>query len=137
MGRLSMLVVDDDPVILRLLEVNFQLEGIDVTTATRAAEGWGGAPSGAIAPLVAMPRPVAPTAPVRSLQSAKEKLAEPPAVSSTYEIVSLPKVRAFGVHSQHGQVRALHRQPGDHQDGRAERDEKRRQRDGQRGPPEL
>jgi len=39
MGRLSVLVVDDDPVILRLLEVNFQLEGIDVTTACDGDEG--------------------------------------------------------------------------------------------------
>jgi DNA-binding response OmpR family regulator len=39
MGRLSVLVVDDDPVILRLLEVNFQLEGIDVTTACDGEEG--------------------------------------------------------------------------------------------------
>ena len=34
-----MLVVDDDPVILRLLEVNFELEGIRVTTAIDGAEG--------------------------------------------------------------------------------------------------
>ena len=34
-----MLVVDDDPVILRLLEVNFELEGIRVTTAVDGAEG--------------------------------------------------------------------------------------------------
>jgi DNA-binding response OmpR family regulator len=39
MARLSVLVVDDDPVILRLLEVNFQLEGIDVTTAIDGEEG--------------------------------------------------------------------------------------------------
>ena len=36
MGRLSVLVVDDDPVILRLLEVNFQLEGIDCAHRIRA-----------------------------------------------------------------------------------------------------
>ena len=39
MGRLSVLVVDDDPVILRLLEVNFQLEGIEVATAVDGEEG--------------------------------------------------------------------------------------------------
>ena len=39
MDQLSVLVVDDDPVILRLLEVNFQLEGIDVTTAADGDEG--------------------------------------------------------------------------------------------------
>jgi len=39
MGQLSVLVVDDDPVILRLLEVNFQLEGIDVATARDGEEG--------------------------------------------------------------------------------------------------
>jgi DNA-binding response OmpR family regulator len=33
------LVIDDDPVILRLLEVNFQLEGFTVLTATDGAEG--------------------------------------------------------------------------------------------------
>jgi DNA-binding response OmpR family regulator len=38
-GQLSVLVVDDDPVILRLLEVNFELEGIRVTTAADGAEG--------------------------------------------------------------------------------------------------
>jgi DNA-binding response OmpR family regulator len=36
---LSVLVVDDDPVILRLLQVNFDLEGIDVTTAVDGEEG--------------------------------------------------------------------------------------------------
>ena len=36
---MSVLVVDDDPVILRLLEVNFELEGIRVTTAVDGAEG--------------------------------------------------------------------------------------------------
>ena len=34
-----MLVVDDDPVILRLLEVNFELEGFRVLTASDGAEG--------------------------------------------------------------------------------------------------
>jgi DNA-binding response OmpR family regulator len=33
------LVVDDDPVILRLLQVNFDLEGIDVTIAVDGEEG--------------------------------------------------------------------------------------------------
>jgi CheY-like chemotaxis protein len=32
------LVVDDDPVILRLLQVNFRLEGYDVETASRGDE---------------------------------------------------------------------------------------------------
>ena len=32
------LVVDDDPVILKLLTVNFELEGYDVLTATQGAE---------------------------------------------------------------------------------------------------
>jgi len=36
---LSVLVVDDDPVILRLLQVNFDLEGIKVTTAVDGEEG--------------------------------------------------------------------------------------------------
>ena len=36
---LSVLVVDDDPVILRLLQVNFDLEGIDVVTAVDGEEG--------------------------------------------------------------------------------------------------
>ena len=36
---LSVLVVDDDPVILRLLQVNFDLEGIDVVTAVDGDEG--------------------------------------------------------------------------------------------------
>ena len=35
----SVLVVDDDPVILRLLQVNFELEGIQVTTAIDGEEG--------------------------------------------------------------------------------------------------
>jgi DNA-binding response OmpR family regulator len=35
----SVLVVDDDPVILRLLQVNFDLEGIEVTTAVDGEEG--------------------------------------------------------------------------------------------------
>ena len=36
---LSVLVVDDDPVILRLLQVNFELEGISVATAVDGEEG--------------------------------------------------------------------------------------------------
>ncbi|MBV8980426.1 MAG: response regulator [Acidimicrobiia bacterium] len=36
---LSVLVVDDDPVILRLLQVNFELEGIGVATAVDGEEG--------------------------------------------------------------------------------------------------
>jgi DNA-binding response OmpR family regulator len=36
---LSVLVVDDDPVILRLLQVNFELEGISVVTAVDGDEG--------------------------------------------------------------------------------------------------
>jgi DNA-binding response OmpR family regulator len=36
---LSVLVVDDDPVILRLLQVNFELEGIEVVTAADGDEG--------------------------------------------------------------------------------------------------
>ena len=33
-----MLLVDDDPVILRLLELNFQLEGFETMTASRGPE---------------------------------------------------------------------------------------------------
>jgi DNA-binding response OmpR family regulator len=35
----TVLVVDDDPVILRLLEVNFEMEGFAVRTAADGAEG--------------------------------------------------------------------------------------------------
>jgi CheY-like chemotaxis protein len=35
---LSVLVVEDDPVILRLLEVNFEMEGFDVRSATNGQE---------------------------------------------------------------------------------------------------
>ena len=35
----TVLVVDDDPVILRLLEVNFEMEGFSVCTATDGVEG--------------------------------------------------------------------------------------------------
>ncbi len=34
-----MLVVDDDPVIVRLLRVNFEMEGYEVTTAADGEEG--------------------------------------------------------------------------------------------------
>ncbi|HUF32025.1 MAG TPA: response regulator [Acidimicrobiales bacterium] len=37
-GR-SVLVVDDDPVILKLLEVNFEMEGFEVLTAADGEEG--------------------------------------------------------------------------------------------------
>ena len=39
MGRLTVLVVDDDPVILELLRVNFEIEGFDVVCATDGEEG--------------------------------------------------------------------------------------------------
>ena len=35
----TVLVVEDDPVILRLLEVNFELEGFEVLSAHDGAEG--------------------------------------------------------------------------------------------------
>jgi len=35
----KVLVVDDDPVIVRLLEVNFEMEGFDVITAVDGADG--------------------------------------------------------------------------------------------------
>jgi DNA-binding response OmpR family regulator len=38
-AQVSVLVVDDDPVIQRLLQVNFELEGIDVTVAVDGEEG--------------------------------------------------------------------------------------------------
>lgn len=38
-GERTVLVVDDDPVILRLLEVNFQMEGFAVRTASDGVEG--------------------------------------------------------------------------------------------------
>ena len=34
-----MLVVDDDPVIVRLLQVNFEMEGFDVVSAVDGADG--------------------------------------------------------------------------------------------------
>ncbi len=41
MGSASprVLVVDDDPVILKLLQVNFEMEGFDVVTATDGVDG--------------------------------------------------------------------------------------------------
>lgn len=41
MGSASprVLVVDDDPVILKLLQVNFEMEGFDVLTATDGVDG--------------------------------------------------------------------------------------------------
>ncbi|MHB8668973.1 MAG: response regulator transcription factor [Acidimicrobiales bacterium] len=39
MGAPTVLVVDDDPVILQLLKVNFELEGFSVVTATDGVEG--------------------------------------------------------------------------------------------------
>ncbi|HWH34322.1 MAG TPA: response regulator [Acidimicrobiales bacterium] len=38
-GQVRVLVVDDDPVILRLLEVNFEMEGYAVQTAADGASG--------------------------------------------------------------------------------------------------
>jgi DNA-binding response OmpR family regulator len=38
MADVTVLVVDDDPVIMRLLEVNFEMEGYRVVTATDGAE---------------------------------------------------------------------------------------------------
>jgi DNA-binding response OmpR family regulator len=38
-GERTVLVVDDDPVILRLLEVNFQMEGFNVLTAADGQDG--------------------------------------------------------------------------------------------------
>ena len=38
-GKMTVLVSDDDPVILELLRVNFEIEGFDVITATDGEEG--------------------------------------------------------------------------------------------------
>jgi DNA-binding response OmpR family regulator len=38
-GKLTVLVIDDDPVILELLRVNFEIEGFDVLTANDGDEG--------------------------------------------------------------------------------------------------
>jgi DNA-binding response OmpR family regulator len=39
-GKLMVLVIDDDPVILELLRVNFEIEGFDVVTARDGDEGF-------------------------------------------------------------------------------------------------
>ncbi len=39
MGKLTVLVIDDDPVILELLRVNFEIEGFDVVCASNGEEG--------------------------------------------------------------------------------------------------
>ena len=39
-GRLTVLVIDDDPVILELLRVNFEIEGFDVICAVDGEEGF-------------------------------------------------------------------------------------------------
>ncbi len=40
MGKLTVLVIDDDPVILELLRVNFEIEGFDVICAADGEEGF-------------------------------------------------------------------------------------------------
>ena len=40
MGKLTVLVIDDDPVILELLRVNFEIEGFDVICAKDGEEGF-------------------------------------------------------------------------------------------------
>jgi len=39
MGKMTVLVIDDDPVILELLRVNFEIEGFDVICASDGEEG--------------------------------------------------------------------------------------------------
>ena len=39
-GKLTVLVIDDDPVILELLRVNFEIEGFDVICAADGEEGF-------------------------------------------------------------------------------------------------
>jgi DNA-binding response OmpR family regulator len=39
-GKLTVLVIDDDPVILELLRVNFEIEGFDVICAADGEEGY-------------------------------------------------------------------------------------------------
>ena len=39
-GKLTVLVIDDDPVILELLRVNFEIEGFDVICAANGEEGF-------------------------------------------------------------------------------------------------
>ena len=40
MGKMTVLVIDDDPVILELLRVNFEIEGFDVVCASDGEEGF-------------------------------------------------------------------------------------------------
>ena len=40
MGKMTVLVIDDDPVILELLRVNFEIEGFDVICAIDGEEGF-------------------------------------------------------------------------------------------------
>ena len=40
MGKLTVLVIDDDPVILELLRVNFEIEGLNVICAADGEEGF-------------------------------------------------------------------------------------------------
>ncbi len=40
MGKLTVLVIDDDPVILELLRVNFEIEGLHVICASDGEEGF-------------------------------------------------------------------------------------------------
>ena len=40
MGKLTVLVIDDDPVILELLRVNFEIEGLSVICAADGEEGF-------------------------------------------------------------------------------------------------
>ena len=40
MSKLTVLVIDDDPVILELLRVNFEIEGLDVICAKDGEEGF-------------------------------------------------------------------------------------------------
>ena len=40
MGKLTVLVIDDDPVILELLRVNFEIEGFDVICSADGEEGF-------------------------------------------------------------------------------------------------
>jgi len=57
--RRTVLVIDDDPVILRLLEVNFEMEGFDVRMAGDGVEGLDAAraePPDVIVSDVMMPR---------------------------------------------------------------------------------
>ncbi len=42
MGTLTVLVIDDDPVIVKLLQVNFEIEGYDVISRRRRRAAWPG-----------------------------------------------------------------------------------------------